>query len=364
MDSYIAALQGVPNLGSLKIRRLLRFFKSPKEVWEASYKSLSQTGLLSSKVLHAFIEYRRNFSMDAFENELERLDIQYITYQSPLFPALLQEIYNPPVVLFYKGNIDIPSRSIGMVGARRVSTYGEREASYIGQYLGGRGVCIVSGGARGIDSASHKGALLGEGVTVAVMGSGLDVVYPRENKKLFEAIIENGCIISEYVPHTKPLAYHFPERNRIIGGLSQGLIVVEARSSSGSLITADIALQEGRDVFAIPGNINAVTSEGTNYLIKEGAIPLLDPEDILLHYGWMSTSVENKCSQQEESVITYTIEEEKVLQALEDGMVHSVDALCAHTGISIGTVSYTLLQLTLRGVVIETVHGYQRMYRR
>ena len=206
-----------------------------------------------------------------------------IDMNSKWYPDKLRNIDSPPKQLFCLGNLELfNTKSIAVIGSRNYSTYGERAAKEFSYNLAKSGICIVSGFARGIDSFSHIACIEAGGKTIAVLGSGLNVIYPKENARLFEKIVENGgLIISEYPLDTKPLKQNFPARNRIISGLSDGVVVIEARKNSGTNITVDFALEQGKDVFVIPGNIYSKTSDGTNFLIKEGAIPVTSYKDII-----------------------------------------------------------------------------------
>lgn len=207
-----------------------------------------------------------------------------INVDSKYYPERLRNIDSPPKQLYCLGNLELLNykNNIAMIGSRNCSSYGERVAKEFAYNLAKEDICIVSGLAKGIDSFSHIGALNARGKTIAVLGSGLDNIYPKENIKLVEEIIKNnGLVISEYPLGTKPLKYHFPERNRIISGLSDSVLVVEARKNSGTNITVEFALEQGKDVFVIPGNIYSKTSDGTNFLMTEGAIPVLSYKDIL-----------------------------------------------------------------------------------
>ena len=210
------------------------------------------------------------------------------TFLDKDFPSILNHIYNPPAILFMRGNralLDKRLNRIALVGARRCSLYGRNVARMLGKELGKYSTIIVSGGARGIDTHGHEGLLASLGYGIVVMGCGLDIVYPRENTKLFDRILQNnGLLVSEYPPGTPPSAKHFPARNRIISGLSRGVIVVEAKGSSGSLITADMAVSEGRDVFVVPCNLLDHTADGNKFLMRNGAFVLTGYEDIVKEY--------------------------------------------------------------------------------
>lgn len=360
---YIAALQTITSLGPITIRRLIDRLGNAKNVWEASDIELRSTGMMKANMVEDIKEARRNFSFDTFENKLAKNDIQYITYKEEGFPQQLNTIYSPPTILFYSGALNFPNQAVAIVGARKSSNYGRSNAHYFAKYLSENGVSIISGGARGIDTAAHKGALEGISSTIAVMGCGLDIIYPRENEKLFDQIIEQGMVISEFPPGTPPIGYNFPRRNQIISGLSRGIIVVKARSSSGSLITADMANNDGRDVFAIPGNILQETSEGTNWLIKQGAIPAISPEDILMEYRWdlaskkTETKKENISSQADNSMLSLTTEEKNILEHLSYDIIKDIDTLVVETKLSLTDLGLLLFQLECNEFIKQESNG-------
>lgn len=211
-------------------------------------------------------------------------EIKEISILDENYPELLKQIYDPPKCLYVMGNLEILNTpSLAIVGCRETTEYGKKAATYFAYNLAKQGITIVSGLAKGVDSFSHIGALQAEGKTIAVLGSGLDIIYPKENNQLAKKIIEKGgAIISEYPLGTRPLQEHFPARNRIISGISQAVLVVEAKEKSGSLITADFAMEQGKEVYAVPGNINSLNSIGTNNLIKDGAIPVSNYSDIII----------------------------------------------------------------------------------
>ena len=247
-----------------------------------SYISLVEKyGNLSEALKEEKIELDRELLKAEKEIEnVRKLGIEIVPLCSEQYPPLLKEIHQPPIVLYIKGTFPkLPC--IAVVGSRKTSDYGRRIAFSIGKFLSENGISTVSGLAYGIDSAAHRGAIKGNGKTIAVLGSGVDLIYPKGNTGLAEKIVETGgAIVSEFPLGTKPSKENFPRRNRIISGLSHAVIVVEAGEKSGALITADFAAEQGRTVFAVPGNIDSSLSRGTNRLIKEGAIPLLEPEDI------------------------------------------------------------------------------------
>ena len=244
---------------------LLEKYKTPENIWKVSKKGKDKD------ILKRYLEY------------MQKHNINMINIYDKEYPEKLKHISNPPIVLYIKGNKEIlSSKTIGVIGCRLCSEYGKITASHISYDLAKNDICVISGLARGIDTYAHMGAIAGKGKTIGVIGCGLDIVYPKENKMLFNKIIETeGAIISEYVVGTKPEAKNFPERNRIISGLSDGIAVIEARERSGTFITVDFALEQGKNIYAVPGNITSFSSEGTNELIKQGAKVLTNVKDIL-----------------------------------------------------------------------------------
>lgn len=263
-------------------RRLLDIYKTPEEISKLSKKELEQLEVEEQMIQEMTnSNYRR--IVKAYMLYMKEKNIQILTIKDEDYPYLLKQIYDPPSVIYIMGNKKILSQNgIAIVGSRNCSLYGQKIAKYLSYQLAKKGIHIISGLARGIDTFSHIGTLQAKGKTIAVLGSGLDVIYPPENEKLAEKIVESGgCLVSEYIVGTKPLGEHFPARNRIISGLASGVVVVEASEKSGSLITVDFALEQGKNVYAVPGNINSPNSLGTNSLIKQGAKIVTNVEDIL-----------------------------------------------------------------------------------
>lgn len=263
-------------------RRLLDIYKTPEEISKLSKKELEQLEVEEQMIQEMTNpNYRR--IVKAYMLYMKEKNIQILTIKDEDYPYLLKQIYDPPSVIYIMGNKKILSQNgIAIVGSRNCSLYGQKIAKYLSYQLAKKGIHIISGLARGIDTFSHIGTLQAKGKTIAVLGSGLDVIYPPENEKLAEKIVESGgCLVSEYIVGTKPLGEHFPARNRIISGLASGVVVVEASEKSGSLITVDFALEQGKNVYAVPGNINSPNSLGTNSLIKQGAKIVTNVEDIL-----------------------------------------------------------------------------------
>ena len=287
---YIAGLQSLYNVGATHVRRFIEDFGSPYDAWEAVKKveNLKPYSHISNTDKRAIASSAKDEKLDYIIHKIDEYKMDVTTFLDKDFPSILNHIYNPPAILFMRGNralLDKRLNRIALVGARRCSLYGRNVARMLGKELGKYSTIIVSGGARGIDTHGHEGLLASLGYGIVVMGCGLDIVYPRENTKLFDRILQNnGLLVSEYPPGTPPSAKHFPARNRIISGLSRGVIVVEAKGSSGSLITADMAVSEGRDVFVVPCNLLDHTADGNKFLMRNGVFVLTGYEDIVKEY--------------------------------------------------------------------------------
>lgn len=264
------------------MRLLLRRFGDPKATLKTPYKQLKEVPGIGGELARRIINWNEYIDLEKEFSLIEKHKAKVIIMEDKSYPPLLSKIFDPPLVLYMKGEfLPADQVSVAIVGSRRPSIYGRMTAERLGRELAGRGLTVISGMARGIDSAAHKGVLAARGRTIAVLGSGLDIVYPPENKKLMEEISKSGAVISEFPMTTKPDRGNFPKRNRIISGLSLGVVVVEAAQRSGALITVDCALEQGREVFALPGKIDSVTSQGTNRLIQQGAKLVTTGKDII-----------------------------------------------------------------------------------
>ena len=279
---YWIWLSRIEGLNPKFLNNLLEKYKNPETIWNKTKEDLIEDGI---KEKYAYeitnANYRQN--LDKYLKYMNKNNIEIITIKDKEYPDKLKVIYDPPIVLYVKGNKKILNeKSIAIVGCRLCTKYGQSISKKLAYNLSLNNINIISGLARGVDSFAHKGSLAVKGKTIAVVGCGLDRVYPEENKDLFNAIINNnGAIISEYIIGTKPLAKNFPKRNRIISGLADGVIVVEAREKSGTLITVDFALEQGKNIYAVPGNIDNPNSFATNELIKQGAKLVTSMQDIL-----------------------------------------------------------------------------------
>jgi len=339
---------------------LLQYFRDPALVWEASEAELEASGLCTKKLISSLKDKNtRNETERAFES-LIRCDAEIITFNDRAYPELLRHIADPPLVLYCRGKLEPEEKRVAVVGSRRATWYGLDMAKRLARELAEHGVTVVSGMARGIDSQAHKGALEAGGRTIAVLGCGIDKAYPPENRELMEKIMQNGAVISEYLPGTEPVRYNFPARNRIISGISLGVTIVEAGEKSGSLITADYALEQGREVFAVPGNINSHNSTGTNRLIRDGAKVVTCVGDILDELK-VSHDSKNTYSVNKKSALMKLGKEEKTIaQRLLNGPVH-LDVISRDCGISVQMASSILLMLELSGFVEQLPGKYYRL---
>lgn len=348
--AYFLAIHAATFMGARKMLGLIDYFGSAKEAWEADLDELQSFPHLSGKVSD-LLEARRRLDPVREYETLLRKGFRATTILDSGYPAVLRNIYDPPAVLYSLGNLEaLNERALAVVGARNATPYGKQMARELARGIALAGYWVVSGMARGIDTEAHQGALDVGGLTVAVLGSGLEVIYPRENSRLFDRIAATGVVMSEFPPSTPPEPKNFPIRNRIISGLSRGVVVVEARARSGALITADLALEQGRDVFAVPGPVTSKTSQGTNNLIKQGAKLVSSVEDVLEEYQLVLRSQEVEATNPplgEKAV--------KVLELLGPEPVH-LDRLVAATAWQPGELATLLLQLEIQGI-IEVLPG-------
>lgn len=352
---FLAGLQSIPGLGSAKIRALLSFFGTAEAVWKADEKQLSGCTSLRRSDREALLAHRKNrIPAEKLAEELEKQKIGLCSYWDEEYPAGLKEIFQPPLVFYYRGELRFPEKKVAVVGARKASPYGKNVAWKFGRELAVAKIGVVSGAARGIDTAAHRGALEVGGWTAAVLGCGVDIAYPPENKRILEEISATGVVISEYAPKTPPNARNFPARNRIISALSDGVAVVEAALKSGALITAEFALEQGRDVFAVPGSIFSENSRGCHRLIRQGAKLVESAADILDEYA-----VQYQVAEENSPVMS--AEEAEVYKVLRDDEALSLDEIILKVRNDVAYVAFILLQLKLRGLVKEdTPHCYVR----
>lgn len=348
---YAAALQKISSLGAVRIRRLVDYFGSFVAVWQANINDIRDSRVLGPKQLERLTHERNEIDPENVYSHILKFGGDILTYRDESYPRLLAESTQSPAVLMYRGTWPSEDRRLAIIGTRKPSAYGQNVCRQFAMELARHGVTIVSGGARGIDSISHRESMA-YSAPICVLGCGLDVVYPPENRQLFEKISEYGVLVSEYALGTRPLGRQFPARNRIISGLSRGVLVVEASRKSGTLITADFALEEGRDVFAVPGSIFSDTSEGTHHLLRQGAIFAASPQDVLDEYQW------GQATDQSASQSTLTPEEELVYRCCRLDETVSMEEIIEQSTLTPTKVNYVLLQLEIKGVIRNT--GNQR----
>lgn len=347
------ALYLIPGLGNYAFKNLLEKFGNPEAVFKAGISELVEVEWVRKDTAQKIVN--KEFALDPEEEfrKVEKCNARIITYIDPSYPLLLKEIHSPPMLLYVNGK-DIPVNQtyIAVVGSRNPTHYGFKVAETLGEGLAMRRVGVVSGLARGIDSAAHKGCLRGGGFTIAVMGTGIDVIYPAPNKKLIKQIMENGAVISEFPMGTPPEPRNFPIRNRIISGLSRGVAVVEATKQSGSLITASLALDQGRDVFAVPGSVNSFKSTGTHFLIKQGAKLIENADDILDEFGLGNRDTEGtdvfRGGPDEPLIMDES--ERKIFEIISDYPMH-IDQIGRLGDMDPGGILSTLMKMELKGIV-------------
>jgi DNA processing protein len=349
MDSnevkYWVGFNLIPGIGEKRVSLLESYFGDLGIAWHASGDELGAAGL-DAKSVEVILALRPRISLDAELEKLERYKVKVLTRNDPIYPPRLKEIYEPPPLLYVRGTL-IPEDewAIAVVGTRRVSVYGRQVAEEIAADLARNKITVVSGLAKGVDSVAHRTALEVGGRTIAVAGCGLDMVYPSDHVALARKIMEHGALISEFPLGTRPKAEHFPQRNRIMSGMSLGVLVVEAGEKSGALLTARWALEQDREVFAVPGSIFSPYSRGTNRLIQEGAKLVRNYADILeeLNLTVATQQLEMK------EVVPTTDTEAQVLRYLSEEAMH-IDDLCRNSGLPIAAVSSTLTMLELKGL--------------
>ena len=345
---YWVALNKIPRLGPARFGRLEKYFRSMSDAWTASSSDLRDAGL-DKETVRVIQSKRLTLDPDHELELMERANVRAMTWRDEEYPPRLKEIYDPPPVLYVMGSI-LPEdeRSIAVVGTRKATAYGKEVTYRLTSDLAKNNVTIVSGLARGIDAMSHRAALEAEGRTVAVLGSGVDVIYPREHASLSRSIAEKGAIVSEFPVGTRPDARNFPRRNRIMSGMTLGTLVMEAGEASGALWTVRHALDQDREVFAVPGSIFSPASRGANRIIQEGAKLVLNYQDILEE---LNLSVVSEQIKMEMDVLFPKDDTESLLMKYITYEPVHIDDVIRTTGMPIATVSSTLAVMEVRGLV-------------
>lgn len=346
---YWVALGRVPQIGRARFSLLEARFGSMEDAWRASPAALQEAGLTGA-ALSALLAARDRISPEAELEWLDRLGVRALTWHDEAFPSRLREIYDRPPLLYVRGELTPADEwAVALVGTRRATAYGRQAAEELAQGLARNGVTVVSGLARGIDSIGHRAALEAGGRTLAVLACGLDLVYPPENLRLAEEIRRQGALISDYPLGTQPKSEYFPRRNRIMVGLSLGVLVVEGDLKSGALITARQALDENREVFAVPGSIYSPTHRGTNWLIQQGQAKLVTRVEDILEELNLSMAAQKMEAQE---LLPADETEAHLLRILSAEPIH-IDDLRRESGLPIESVSSALAMLELKGMVRE-----------
>lgn len=337
-------LYSIEKLTETKLYNLLEKFKNPQAILNASFEELSE--ITGEEIARKIISIKVDDEIKRKWEILEKYEIKLIPYYAPEYPFWLKNIAHFPPVLFVRGSIKLEDEvAIGVVGTRGATVYGKSIAEEFAGEFAQAGVCVVSGMARGIDTSAHWGALKKNGRTIAVLGCGVDIIYPPENKNLYNEIIKNGAVISEFNIGTQPLAQNFPKRNRIISGLSRAIVAIEAKEKSGVMNTVEWALHQNKDIYAIPGNIYSKTSAGTNRLIKEGATPVTSATEVLDYLGIKFTKKEREVKE-----IVLNNEEKKVWEGLSLEPIY-LDELKEKIEMPTSEILKILLDLEIKGLV-------------
>jgi DNA processing protein len=336
----------IKGIGAVRMQGLVAYFGDLESAWKAAPAELAQAGL-GLKLIERVVQARAGMDLEKVWEKIQKQGIQILTWQDDAYPQRLKEIEQPPPVLYVRGEY-LPDDlyAVAIVGTRRVTAYGRQITEDLASFLAANGMTVISGLARGVDAIAHQTALKAGGRTIAVLGSGVDKIYPPEHLGLAEKMMERGAIISDYAPGTPPEASNFPPRNRIISGLSLAVVVVEAGETSGALITAEFAAEQGREVFAVPGSILAPQSKGTNKLIQNGAVPLLSVNDLMQALD-ITRVGEQKAVRK---IMPGDAIEAKLLTILTNEPLH-VDEIRSQSELPIEKVSAALVLMELKGMV-------------
>ncbi|MFH1859541.1 MAG: DNA-processing protein DprA [bacterium] len=349
--SYLT-LNMIPDIGPVRFQMLFSHFGNAEDILSASVAEITRVKGVGEKIAQSIAEKRNQVCIDEELKKIDAAKARVITLEDEEYPISLKSIWAPPPVLYVKGCLKEDDRlSIALVGTRSASSYGIKMAERLAQDLVRYGLTVVSGLARGIDTHSHLGAIRANGRTIAVLGCGVDIVYPTENKGLFEQIVQHGAVISEFPMGTTPEKFNFPRRNRIISGLSLGTVVVEASIRSGALITTNYALEQGREVFAVPGGIDSRLSAGNHQLIKDGAKLITCVEDIIEEIGLLVDTLKQPIVPEIKKNTAELIDTEKKVYLLVGDEPQHIDCFIYNSGMGAGQIASILLQLELKGFV-------------
>ncbi len=356
------ALKHIPGIGDHLFKLLIETFETPDNVFAAPEKELMRIRGIHSKTASCIKKNKSAFAhAGQVIDRIKETDFSIISYADPHYPVMLRQIHDPPPYLMYTGTLNPSEPAVSIVGSRNPTSYGMKAGETLAHELGTKGVTIVSGMARGIDTSAHLGAIRSGGRTVAVLGSGLNRIYPAENRGLYHEIARKGAVVSEFDLDTRPEARNFPRRNRIIAGMSTGTCVVEAARKSGSLITARLSAEYGREVFSVPGSIFSKKSRGTHFLLKQGVKAVENAADVLEEIGQFTgfpdTAKSLEPSAEKQKISKKEAGTEKILEILDPYPVH-IDTLAKICGMDTGTLLATLLRLELEGLVEQSSGKY------
>ena len=343
--NYWVAFNRIPGVGRVRYKALLEKFGSLAQAWCARPSDLRSAGL-NDRIVRVIVAERPNIDPDAEMELLAKHEVRALTWDDPSYPVRLKETDDPPPVLYVRGQIIPDEWAVSVVGTRRPTPYGRQVAEELSHQLASNRICVVSGLARGIDAIAHRAAIQAGGRTLAVLACGLDIIYPPEHAKLAREIMDHGALISDYPLGTQPRGDYFPRRNRIMSGVSLGVLVVEGDMNSGAMITARLALDQNREVFAVPGSIFSPQSRGTNDLIQQGAKLVQTVEDVLEELNL--TMVPHQIEMQE--LIPATDTESDLLRHISKEPVH-IDEVCRRSGLPVSTVSSVLAMMELKGLI-------------
>ncbi|HSA07561.1 MAG TPA: DNA-processing protein DprA [Candidatus Gastranaerophilales bacterium] len=351
---YWLGFSKIYSIGSVLLTRLLNHFESIDQCWHATTADLLEIERFSPKIIEKFHEEKKTLGdLDKLEEEILRKNIQVITFDSNDYPYYLKQIYDPPIALFLKGSLKEcdPEKCLAVVGSRKSSSYIKEVLKKIIADLRGTDITIVSGMALGVDSCAHSAAIANNLTTFAVIGSGFDNIYPKQNKGLFEEIIQNnGAVISEYFPDAQPAPFRFPRRNRIISGLSQGTLVAEAGLNSGALITASLCLEQNRELMCIPGQVTNPNTDGIYKLIKEGAVVITNAKDILNHFGWQKNNLNESLNK---NVKIKFLDNERKIYEILNLESKTFDDLINESKLSAQDLMTALTSMELNGIITQ-----------
>lgn len=360
-------LNDLPNIGPISLNRLLaEFGGDPVAILRADRRSLERVRGIGPESSAALVGWTAHFDLAREEERLAKASATFITARDAAYPRLLKEINDPPIGLYRKGGYEFDPPCIAIVGSRRTTLYGQATAKKLGAELARLGFCVVSGLARGIDTAAHEGALSVGGKTAAVIGTGIDIIYPSENLDLYRRIAESGAVLSEFPFGRKADRQTFAMRNRIVSGMSEAIIVVESDVDGGAMITARFAGEQGRLLFAVPGRIDQPSSAGCHQLIRDGATLLTSVDDVLSELNYLQGFAPGKIPtapdaptvlEQLTSTAALSDTERKVVECFRGGAILSIDGLAAETGLGAPEVSSTLMMLELKRVVAKRADG-------